>query len=270
MRHVLPCIIVVLLVCTMTHISCAADAVPKEAAVVTQSPAGATEIKKLLDEGNRLYAASNYQQAIADYTEVERLLAGTNDPNLLNAMYNRGLAYHKTGYYQMAIDDFTRVLNLSPGDVPAYLNRGNAFALSKQRTNAIDDYTKAIALDPANGTLYFARGITLQEMPDTLDNGIEDFKKAVGLNPADKKSLCFLGIAYYKKKDYRISASYFDEAIRVDPRFKEAYTGRGQANLKREREAEAIADFKKACEMGERLGCTMSDLLARKDRGGLP
>ena len=271
MRYPLSGVIALFLMLIIVCPSHAVDMAPENAASVgAQSQNAAPDIKKLLDEGNRLYGEGNYRQAIVNYTIVERILEKTTDPNLLNAIYNRGLSYHKKGDYPMAIEDFSRVITLSPADVPAHLNRGNAYALSKQRANAIDDYTKAITLDPANAALYYARGITFQEIPETIDRGIEDFKKAVTLNPADKKSLCFLGIAYYKKRDYRTSARYFDEAVNVDPRFKEAYTGRGQANLKRDRATEALADFNRACEMGDKLGCTMRELLSKKDGSGIP
>jgi tetratricopeptide (TPR) repeat protein len=264
-------VIVLILIIVIACHSHAAGTTPESAAPAGVTPQNTVpDIKKLLDEGNRLYGEGNYRQAIVKYTVVERILEKTTDPNLLSAIYNRGLSYHKAGDYIMAIEDFSRVITLSPADAPAHLNRGNAYALNKQRANAIDDYTKAIALDPANAALYYARGITYQEVPDTIDRGIEDFIKAITLNPADKKSMCFLGIAYYKKRDYRTSARYFDEAISVDPRFKEAYTGRGQANLKRDRATEALADFIRACEMGDKLGCTMHELLLKKDRGGIP
>ena len=88
-------------------------------------------ILKLLNEGNRLYGEGNYRQAIVNYTIVERILEKTTDPNLLNAIYNRGLSYHKTGDYPMAIEDFSRVITLSPADVPTRLEPGQCLCIEQ-------------------------------------------------------------------------------------------------------------------------------------------
>jgi tetratricopeptide (TPR) repeat protein len=121
-----------------------------------------------------------------------------DNKNLL-AYYNRGVAYLKQGIqYDMAVRDFTEVINRSPFHFPSYVNRAAAkkelqdfegtyldcdfvidageFAPKEQRfyayairgdcnrergrySEAIIDYTNAIELNPKSSSTYYFRGV---------------------------------------------------------------------------------------------------------------
>ena len=221
-------------------------------------------VKRLINLGNHSFEKARYEDAVNYYGSAIKLLQGRGDSNLINAHYNRGLAYLKKRGYEEAIEDFTSVVRLNPKDDRAYYNRGNALALINCYEKAIGDYTRAIAISPEKAYLYYSRGLTYQEKKEYYDRAIDDFKKAVTINPGDKKSYCFLGITYYKKQDYRKAQKYFGEAIVIDPNYAEAIAGRGQAYLRSGKIKKAISDFKKACDMGDDTGCTMLELLTLK------
>jgi tetratricopeptide (TPR) repeat protein len=50
------------------------------------------------------------------------------DPSYIDALNNRGLAYFGRGAYDLAIEDFDRVLKLNPNDADAIRNRADALA----------------------------------------------------------------------------------------------------------------------------------------------
>src|SRR5262249_9551990 len=50
------------------------------------------------------------------------------DPNYIDALNNRGLAYLGRGAYDLAIKDFAQVLKLKPNDADAIRNRADALA----------------------------------------------------------------------------------------------------------------------------------------------
>ena len=220
-------------------------------------------VKRLLNLGNESFEKAQYDNAINYYGRVIEQLHGSRDLNVINAYYNRGLAYFKKGDYEGAIEDFTSVVRLNPNDDRAYFNRGNALALKKFYEQAIEDYSRAIAISPEKAYLYYSRGLTYQEKKEYYDKAIADFKQAIKINPEDKKSYCFLGITHYKKQDYRKAQKYFGEAIFIDPNYAEAIAGRGQAYLRSGKIEKALSDFKKACDMGEDTGCTMLELLSK-------
>lgn len=224
-------------------------------------------VKRLLNLGNESFEKARYDNAITCYGRAIEQLHGSEDSNLINAYYNRGLASFKKGDYERAIEDFTNVVRLNPNDDRAYYNRGNALALKKFYEQAIEDYSRAIAINPEKAYLYYSRGLTYQEKKEYYDKAIDDFQQAIKINPEDKKAYCFLGITHYKKQDYRKAQKYFGEAIFIDPNYAEAIAGRGQAYLRSGKMGKALSDFKKACDMGEDTGCTMLELLSKVKKG---
>jgi tetratricopeptide (TPR) repeat protein len=224
---------------------------------------GEETVKRLINLGNDSFEKAQYEAAVDYYGKAIQLLQDEEDSNLINAHYNRALAYLKKGGYENAISDFTRVIQMNPNDGRAYYNRGNALALTNLHERAINDYSRAIELDPEKAYLYYSRGLTYQEKKEYYDKAIDDFKQVIKINPEDKKAYCFLGITHYKKQDYREAQKYFGEAIFIDPNYAEAIAGRGQAYLRSGKTQKALSDFKKACDMGEYTGCTMVELLSK-------
>lgn len=232
-------------------------------AVAGNSTNSSIDIKDLLNLGNRHLETGRYERAIQNYSKVSEVLMETDNPNLVTAYFNRGLAYHLNGDYDKAIEDFDRVITMNPEDDKAFYYRGNAHALQRSADKALEDYSRAIRLNPDDARLYYYRGLAYQENPATLDLAVDDFKRAIALDPSDAKTHCFLGIVYYKQQQYRTAAKYFGMAIDIDPLYGEAYTGRGQAYLRAGHMDKALEDFRRACEKGERTGCTMIEFLAK-------
>jgi tetratricopeptide (TPR) repeat protein len=74
------------------------------------------------------------------------------------AYYNRGVAWQKKGDYDRAITDYTKAIEINPGDALAYYNRGNAYQGKGQYERAISDYNKAIELNPKFAEAYVNLG----------------------------------------------------------------------------------------------------------------
>lgn len=68
------------------------------------------------------------------------------------AFNNRGIALHGSGKEEAALADFSRAIELSPGDDTYHLNRGTVFLKRKEYDRALDDYREAIRLNPANSS----------------------------------------------------------------------------------------------------------------------
>ena len=60
-----------------------------------------------LNRGKAFYYSKDYKKAVEDYTKVIRLV-----PEHDIAYNNRGLAYFKWGYRQVAIEDFRKAASL--------------------------------------------------------------------------------------------------------------------------------------------------------------
>ena len=61
---------------------------------------------------------------------------------------------------EVAIEDFSKAIELDPKNADAYHNRGNVYAKELRYQEAILDYSKAIELEPTIAKYYSRRGET--------------------------------------------------------------------------------------------------------------
>ena len=64
----------------------------------------------------------------------------------------------------MAIEDYTRAIELDPEDAGFYINRGIAYGASGNLSPAIRDLDEAIRLRPEDAIAYYNRGTAYSEM----------------------------------------------------------------------------------------------------------
>ena len=116
-------------------------------------------------------------------------------PSPLNT---RGLSYHKSGQYQLAIQDFDKAIRIDPIYVDAYVNRGWSYYKLGQTQLAIQDFDKAIQLDPNDYYAYGLRGIYYHDSRQ-YQRAIQDLDKAIKLAPSEWPiAYYYRGTAYHK------------------------------------------------------------------------
>jgi len=71
-----------------------------------------------------------------------------NEPVDLNGYNNRGKFYLEKRNYDLAITDFTKVIDMDVNYVPAYVSRGFAYESNGKIDLAKADYRKALSIDP--------------------------------------------------------------------------------------------------------------------------
>ena len=89
---------------------------------------------------------------------------------LLNAG-NAGLESQK---YDIAIEFYTKVIELNPQNAEAYAKRGNAKYLSANYKEAVKDYTKALEIDPNRENAYYNRALAKSNLKKASEQGIEE------------------------------------------------------------------------------------------------
>jgi tetratricopeptide (TPR) repeat protein len=114
--------------------------------------------------------------------EVEPLLPDAT------AYYNRGNANSRQGHYDLAINNYTKAIELDPNYIDAYLNRGNAYFEKGRIRLAIADFDQAIELSPRYASAYNNRGMAYYSQ-GVKNQAIADIKKALelGLDPGNKQ-----------------------------------------------------------------------------------
>jgi len=106
------------------------------------------------------------------------------NPNDAGAYNDRGALYCSNGYFDKAIADLTKSiqLNPNPNNVEAYCNRGLTYMNIGEVSKAFDDYNKVIEMYPRNAEAYARRGSINSELGKTQE-AIHDFEEFLRLDP---------------------------------------------------------------------------------------
>ena len=198
-------------------------------------------------KGKRLLRAGKSNEAIQEFTRVIEL-----DPTLVEAYLNRGTAWHDKRKPDKAIEDYNIAIELDPNDDLAYNNRGNAWSDKGEYDKAIENFNKAIELNPNLVFAYSNRGNVWNNKQE-LNKAIEDFNKAIELNPNDAPTYSNRGITWGNKGEYDKAIEDYNKAIELEPNDAPAYNNRGYALFEKKKYEEAIANFDKAIELDPNL-----------------
>ena len=96
--------------------------------------------------------------------------------------FAKGLALIKAREYDRAIEVFSDLIEMIPGDVEAYNYRGVARAYQKDYDGAISDYTTALKLKPDYAEALHNRGFAWVKK-GSLKRALADFSRAIELDP---------------------------------------------------------------------------------------
>jgi len=223
---------------------------------------------KYLDRGILFASRSDYDQAIADFSEAIKI-----DPDLTAAYILRGRALYAsiskvtsiesnfssintsaTGgraseeqilIYEKAIMDFNKALSLDPNNAKIYLQRGRAYSDKGDNDKAISDFNQALRLAPNDIVAYCFRALVYRQNSD-YDRAIEDYTQALRLDPSWEDAMIGRGIAYTNKGDYDKAIIDFNQALLLNPNADNAYYSRGNMHYSNRNYDLAIADYTQA------------------------
>jgi tetratricopeptide (TPR) repeat protein len=202
-------------------------------------------------------------RAIADFDEAIKL-----DPEFVNPLNDRGLAYFKKGQLDRAIADYDQALKLRRFYLDARLNRALAYQGKGEYDRAIQDYDEAVRDYPNSVAAKSGRAIAYRNKGQPVDpvqssnpfrpGAIQSNNQPIGLTPAVQPvwpgadtafSFYNQGSVLLNQKDYDRAIASFDEAIKLDPKYAAAFLNRGTAYRSKGRDDQAIVDFGRAIEL---------------------
>jgi tetratricopeptide (TPR) repeat protein len=222
--------------CTLLALGCGDAGVEQSkaqrapaASVQTAGPTA--EAAAEIAEGNRLFEAGQYEQAIEQFTRAlqktrSETQTATVDERLAEVFYRRGAAFLRLGFPDTAVEDFSDAINLNPQHADAYEQRGRAFVELKDSYKAVRDCTTAIRLKPNNTGAYHARGLVYLNRGQ-FDRSVADLEYVAAKDAALAKEVTpKLGEAFYRWSeqlteagDQAAAADKFAKARELNPTF---------------------------------------------------
>lgn len=91
------------------------------------------------------------------------------------------------GEYDLAVADYSKVIELNPKNAGTYLSRGLSYSYKKSYDQAISDYNRGIELAPNESSAYFNRGESYEKLGETA-KALADYQKAVEINPKNESA----------------------------------------------------------------------------------
>lgn len=147
----------------------------------------------LLLKGFDATEANDHKRAIDLYSRVVNA-AVLSANHLSSAHRARGDAYFQTGNPELAIQDYTRALQLNPHNAAAYINRGNVHTRQTRFGAALDDLNNAIILAPHDALAFQNRG-NIHFFSGRFNKASFDYRRSLGLEPSDQFSAIWLYLA---------------------------------------------------------------------------
>ncbi|KAJ3009221.1 UNVERIFIED_CONTAM: cytochrome c oxidase subunit 1, partial [Siphonaria sp. JEL0065] len=182
-----------------------------------------------------------YHQIIEEFNErVKR--ERIEDPSLYILVAKARI---KVGDNEGAIKDLAKALEFSRvKDPQIYLQKGICFENIKDYANASSEFTKCIALDPNFAKAYYHRGVC--KLHEGNSKGALDLDMAIKLDPKYFDAYLSRGSYNQSKGQYVEGIEDCNSALKLEPTSIRAHLLRGACNCKIHQYGLAISDFTRA------------------------
>lgn len=115
---------------------------------------------------NAIALANNQNSTEADYLNAIKILSNIfpTVSNKKDIFYNRAVCYLNTAQFELAVFDFSVLIEIEPNKAFNYSCRAFAKARTTDKKGAIADYEKALELEPNNPITYNNMGLVQEEI----------------------------------------------------------------------------------------------------------
>ncbi|XP_043551346.1 tetratricopeptide repeat protein 13 isoform X1 [Chiloscyllium plagiosum] len=194
--------------------------------------------------GYALIGNNLYDEAIKHFSV---LLQG--NPELVGAIYGRGIAYGKKGLQdiknaELALFELNRVITLEPNAPEVFEQRAEILSPLGRISEALNDLSRAIQLRPT-ARLYRHRG-TLHFISEDYAAAHEDFQLSLEMKKYQPIAMLYKGLTFYHRGMLKEAIDTFKDAIKLKTDFTDAYRSLGQAYRELGDFEAAMESFQKA------------------------
>ncbi|MDR0795145.1 MAG: tetratricopeptide repeat protein [Tannerella sp.] len=178
-----------------------------------------------------------FELAIQDYTRGLEL-----QPNDRSMMSNKTIAYIQQKDYDNAEKYLEELIKAYPKYSFSYLTRGTMYLEKGDTALALNDYTKSIEIDPYYAPCYGNRAIIFFQT-NRFQEALADLNEAIHLNTGESGYYINRGLVRYHLNDLRGAMADYDQVISMDSRNLIARFNRGLLRFQVGDNNRAIEDF---------------------------
>lgn len=157
------------------------------------------------------------------------------------SFFYRGFAFHSSGDFPRAIEDYTAAISIDKSNAFAYYNRGITRERISDLHGAIEDFSKAISLDPLSADSWHNRGYA-HRLAGDLDAAIRDYSHAIKLNGSHSRALYNRAYCYDSLGRHSEAMADYNLSISVDPS-SSSYHSRGLLHQRLGNVEESLSDL---------------------------
>jgi cytochrome c-type biogenesis protein CcmH/NrfG len=191
---------------------------------------------------DRYYAASEFDQAEIEYKNVLR-----NAPKNATAWSHLGLIYFDEGRLREAAQLLSRATQLDTNNLQVRLNLGTIYLGAGKLKDARDEANFVLSQDPQNAQapiLLAGASVSTNEINETRLR-LQTMSQAAKTAPLEVA----LGTLSFRQRDLNNAEACFQEAVRLDPKFSDAYSALGNIYVAQKDVKQADQAFKTAMDL---------------------
>lgn len=162
--------------------------------------------------------------------------------------YNQGLTDFGEGKYTKALSDFSQAIDASPSFDKALYNRGVMELHEFINQAAVEDFDNAIAINPNKAHYHLGRAIALARLT-YYDEALKAIRTAEKLGYSATAIRYYYGYIYFRMGKLSDAQKQYDEAIKANSRFAQAYCDRATVHLRTGNYKAALDDYNTALEI---------------------
>ncbi len=200
--------------------------------------------KGFLRRGTWRRDAGDVEGAIEDFTKAIEL-----DPGNSAALALRGASRYVRGELEAAAADLRRATEVDPENPFSYHVAGQVRCQTGDYQGAVVDLSRAIEKGGTAAEIYALRGTARAGLGDA-GGALADLDRAVAIDPLSAEIFEARGGVYQEQGRSDLALRDYSRALELDPSYDRAYIGRAKSLSDLSRLEEAVADYTRAIELG--------------------
>lgn len=188
-----------------------------------------------------LYSQGKYKEALDNASQLLQLF-----PDSVTLCNIKGAANAGLGFWDAAIESYTKVLAINPNNAEAHHNIGVTLQDQGKLDDAIESYGKAVSIKPDFVLAHYNLANCLKEQ-GKLGEAIEAYTKVLSIQPDSPDAYLNMGVALHQYGELEKAIEVYKKGLNIQPDNADAYYNNiGLIFIAQDKPKEATEAFKKA------------------------